>query len=165
MRNSLICLFHILKICLGNQNMTHWQHSKTSKFFRCVENNWRESSWHFRVQTNFNSCLNLVLTFYKNVKKFFSMNNSFSIIGHETNQGCIPLICNFCKGCWTTCHENLSDSVFKSFDTFFIYSQISLCSDLFCVILKFPNAISVVNGLFIQSTLWKNSHIKSCHWE
>jgi hypothetical protein len=59
-----------------------------------VKDGWREMRRHFAVQSNLDLGLDLAFSLDKGVEEFISMDHSFSVIGHQSNQDSIPLIDN-----------------------------------------------------------------------
>jgi len=163
---ALLSLLWKPKICLRNEDMTHWEHTKTTQFFRSVEDNRRETTRHFWVQSYLNSSLYFVLRFNQKIQHFLCMNNRLSIIGHQTNQSSIPFIRNLSKSSWSTCHQYLSNSIFKFFKRLLIQSDEGVGCDFFCyVILQFPYTLLLGKLFFDCSYFGEDSHFKSTHRE
>ena len=122
--------------------MTHAEHTKSTEFFRCEKNNWRETTWHLGVESDFNPCLDFILTFNKQIKQRFSVHHRFSEVSHKTNQCGVPLVCNLGKSCGSAGHQNLTNSVFKLFNSFLVHLDKGLGGNFFgTFILKLPNSI------------------------
>lgn len=94
------------------------------------------------------------------------MNDGLSEVGHQANQCCIPFVWNFSESCWATCHQNLSYSIFKSFERVFINSNEGMGCDFFSdLILKLPNSF-FLSELFLNGPyLGQKTNFKTAHWE
>lgn len=57
-----VCLFGPAEIRLGDQNMTHGQHPQAAQLLGGVKHDRREPAGHLRVQSDLDSCLDLVFT-------------------------------------------------------------------------------------------------------
>jgi hypothetical protein len=66
-----------------------------------VKDDRRESRRHFTVQSNLDTRLDLVLSFHKGVKEFIGVDHSLPVIGHQSNQGGIPLVDDLGECCRT----------------------------------------------------------------
>ena len=111
---SLLCLLDESQVSLWNQDVAHWKHTKSSKFLGSIEDNRRETTWHFRVETYFDSSLNFILRFDKKIQHFFSVNDGLSEVSHKSNESGVPFIRNFSEGSWPTGHKYLPDPILKS---------------------------------------------------
>lgn len=74
--------------------MAHGQHAKTTQLFGSVEDNRRETARHFRVETNLDTRLDLVLALHKQVQELLGIDNSFTEVRHQTNQSRVPFVHN-----------------------------------------------------------------------
>lgn len=82
------------QVRLWDENMAHGEHAKPPQLFRGVKDHWWETTGHFGIQTNFDSSLDFILTLHQQIKQFLGIYNSFSEIGHQANESCIPFIDN-----------------------------------------------------------------------
>jgi hypothetical protein len=103
-RDAGISLLAESQVSLWDKNMAHRKHAQTSQFFWSVEDHWRESAWHFRIQSHLNSSLDLVLTLNQQIKELVCVDGGLSVISHQTYQGGVPLIGDFSKGSAPTGH-------------------------------------------------------------
>lgn len=144
--------------------MSHRKHSKASELFRSVEHNRRESAGHFWIQTYFNTSLYLALWFNEEIQHLFCVDDGLSKVCHQSDESGVPFIRYFCESCWSAGHQNLSNSVFESFEWVFIESNEGICCDFLCnLILKLPNSFLLSKLLFERTDSWKNPHFKSTH--
>lgn len=74
--------------------MTHGEHTQSTQFLGCIKDDRRETRGHFGVETHLNSGLNFVFTLHQQIQDLFSMDDSLTIIGHQTDEGSIPLVGN-----------------------------------------------------------------------
>lgn len=74
--------------------MTHGQHAKPAQLFRCIKDHRGETARHFGVQTDLDTCLDLVLTLHKQVQEFLCIHYSLPEVCHQTNQSGVPFVHN-----------------------------------------------------------------------
>lgn len=74
--------------------MAHGQHAQTPQLLRGVEDHRRKTAWHFGVQTNLNTSLDLVLTLHQEVQQLLCVHHGFSEVCHKTNQSRVPFVHN-----------------------------------------------------------------------
>lgn len=152
------------QITLWNQNVTHGEHSKTAKLFGSVENDWRESTWHFRVETHLDSRLNLVFALDQQIEKLLRVYHSLSIVGHQPDQSRVPLIAHLRKSGRPACHQNLPHPILESLHSLVVNANKSRSSYFFGVfILKFPDAIFLGEFVLTYATFRQNAHLKPRH--
>ena len=72
--------------------MSHGKHSKTSQFFWSVEHNRGKTAGHFRVETDLDASLYLVLTLHEKIEQLLSVDHCFTEIRHQTNECSVPFI-------------------------------------------------------------------------
>ena len=94
MRDSHVCLFGPAEIGLRDEHMAHGQHAQAAQLLGRVEHDRRETTGHFRVETDLDTGLDLVLTLDQKVQEFLGVHDRLSEIGHQTNEGCVPLVHN-----------------------------------------------------------------------
>jgi len=146
--------------------VAHAQHSQPTQLLRAEKDYWRKPAWHFTVETHFYSGLNFVLHFNKQIKQPFSVNYCFPVVGHQPDQSCIPLVCNFSKSSGARCHKYLSTSIFKLFDRVLLNLDKSLgCNFLSRFILQFPHAIFLTELLHRGTALGLDSNLEPTHVE
>jgi hypothetical protein len=86
--------------------------------------------------------LNFVFALNKQVEQLIRVQNGFTIVCHQTNQGRVPLVRNLGKSRGTACHQNLTHSVFKLFNSIFVNLNERLSSDfLRAFILQLPDTV------------------------
>mmetsp|Transcript_31628 Transcript_31628/g.76451 ORF Transcript_31628/g.76451 Transcript_31628/m.76451 type:complete len:329 (-) Transcript_31628:2992-3978(-) len=161
MCDAHISLLAVAQITLRDQNMTHRQHTQTSQLFWTVEDNRRETARHLTVQTNLDSGLNLVLVLYQQIEKLLRVQNCFTIICHQSNQCCVPLVRNLRECSCSTTHQNLSDSVIESLNSFLLDSKVCLgCHFLGRIVLEIPYTVTISRSsrLCETSTDWVTSN-------
>lgn len=74
--------------------MAHGQHAETTQLFGSVEDNRRETARHFRVETDLDTRLDLVLALHKQVQELLGIDNSLTEVRHQTNQSRVPFVHN-----------------------------------------------------------------------
>ena len=57
--------------------------------------------------------LDLVLTLDQQVQQLLSVHGGLPVVGHQANEGCVPLVGNLGEGGATTAHQHLPDAVLK----------------------------------------------------
>ena len=67
-------------------------HTKSANLLGRVEHNGWEATGHFRVESDLDSRLDLVLALDQEIKKFLCVDNGFAEVSHQTDQGGVPLI-------------------------------------------------------------------------
>ena len=98
MSDTHISLFRPSQIRLRDQNVAHGQHAEAAQFFGRIKHHGRESRGHFGVQTDFDTGLDLIFALDKQIQQFLGVNHGLAEIGHEADQGRVPLINDFGKG-------------------------------------------------------------------
>jgi len=61
--------------------------------------------------------LNFIFRLDQCVEKFIGMDYGLTIIGHQANEGCVPLVHDLGEGSGAGAHENLTDTVVELLDT------------------------------------------------
>jgi hypothetical protein len=79
--------------------------------FRSIKYYGRETRRHFAVQSNLNTSLDLVLGLDQCIKQFIGMDDSLTVIGHQTNNCGVPLIHNLGESGRSRAHEDLANSI------------------------------------------------------
>lgn len=130
MGDSGVGLLGPAQVALWDEDVTHGQHAQAAKFFRRVENHWRESRRHFRVKTDLDAGLNFVFAFYEQIQKFLSVHNRFTEVSHETDQRRVPFVDDLRKRRRSRSHENLANSVVELVERFIVDAQEALGSSL-----------------------------------
>lgn len=74
--------------------MAHGQHAKATQLFGCVEHYRRETARHFGVETDLDTCLDLVLTLHKQVQELLGIDHSLTEVRHQTDQSSVPFVYN-----------------------------------------------------------------------
>lgn len=95
------------------------------------------------------------------------MNNGFTIVGHQTDESCIPLVDNLGESCRPRAHENLTDAIIELLHTLIRNAQKRLGRPLFRLfICQIPNCI-FQRKLFSGngSELGQYSNFKTAHGE
>lgn len=72
--------------------MSHRQHAETSQFFRRVKHDGRETTRHFRVQSDLDTSLDLVLAFHQKIQQFLGVDDGFAEVSHQTDQRSVPFV-------------------------------------------------------------------------
>ena len=70
--------------------------------------------------------LDLVLTLDQQVQQLLSVHGGLPVVGHQANEGCVPLVGDLGEGGATTAHQHLPDAVLKRLESLIIHSQESL---------------------------------------
>lgn len=126
MGDANVRLFGPTQIGLWNEYVSHAQHAETAQLFRCVKNDGRKTWRHLRVQTDFDTSLNFILTFHQQVEQFLCVDNGLTEIGHQTDQSRIPFVDDFSERRRTGCHQNLPNSIVESAQGFVVDAQETL---------------------------------------
>jgi len=71
-------------------------------------------------------CLDLVLTLDQQVQQLLSVHSGLSVVGHQANEGCVPLVGDLGEGGAATAHQHLPDAVLKRLESLIIHTQESL---------------------------------------
>ena len=148
-------LFWPSQIRLGNQNVAHRQHTKSSQFFRCIKHDRRKSWRHFWIQTNLDTSLNFVFAFNQQIKQFLGINHSLSEIGHKANQGRVPLVDNLGKGRRSWGHKDLTNSVVEPLHGLIFHSQKALGRSLF-------GNLKIIKWNYIWVNVLNRKHSNRC---
>lgn len=74
--------------------MSHGQHAETSQLFWSVEDHRREAAGHFRVETDLDTRLNLVLALHQKIQELLRVDDSLTEVRHQTDQSGVPLVYN-----------------------------------------------------------------------
>jgi hypothetical protein len=107
-----------------------------------VEDNGRETRRHLRVETDLDTCLDLVLGLDERVQKFVCVNDSLTVVRHQTNEGCVPLIDDLRERRRARTHEHLTDTVVELLHTLVRYTKESLSRALLGLFIReVPNSI------------------------
>ena len=72
----------------------------------------------------------LVLTLDQQVQQLLCVNYSLSKVGHEPNEGCVPLVDDLGEGGGARGHQDLTHTVMEPRQALFVHSQETLCSPL-----------------------------------
>ena len=67
--------------------------------------------------------LNLVFTLDQQVQQFLGVNSGLPVVGHQTNEGCVPLVGNLGEGGAATAHQHLPDAVLEGLEGLIIHPQ------------------------------------------
>jgi hypothetical protein len=67
--HTQVGLLTVPQVRLGDQDMSHAEHTQTTNFLGRIEDYWRESGRHLGVEANLDTCLNLVLTFDQQIQQ------------------------------------------------------------------------------------------------
>ena len=59
MSDTLVRLLGPTQVRLGDEDMTHGQHTQTPQLFGGIEHHWRETTGHFGVKSNLDTSLDL----------------------------------------------------------------------------------------------------------
>lgn len=91
--------------------MAHGQHAKATQLFGCVEHYRRETARHFGVETDLDTCLDLVLTLHKQVQELLGIDHSLTEVRHQTDQSSVPFVYNLevkkkNQNCDITCYSS-----------------------------------------------------------
>lgn len=85
---------NIPQVRLWNQHVAHGQHAKATQLFGSVEDYRRETARHFGVETDLDTCLNLVLTFHQQIEELLCVDYSLTEVRHQTNESSVPFVHN-----------------------------------------------------------------------
>mmetsp|Transcript_6537 Transcript_6537/g.26220 ORF Transcript_6537/g.26220 Transcript_6537/m.26220 type:complete len:208 (+) Transcript_6537:3427-4050(+) len=96
-RDARVGLHAVPQVALGDENVTHREHTQTTDFFRCGEHARRETARHLRIQTNFYASLNLILTLHQQIKQLRGVNCCLSVVRHQADERRVPLVDNLGK--------------------------------------------------------------------
>ena len=94
MSDPHVCLFGPAEIRLRDEDVAHGQHAEATQLLGRVEHDRRETTGHFRVKTDLDTGLNLVFAFDQQVQELLGVNDRLSEIGHQTDEGSVPLVHN-----------------------------------------------------------------------
>lgn len=67
--------------------------------------------------------LDLILTLDEQVQQLLSVDSGLPVVGHQPNQGCVPLVGNLGESGAATAHQHLPDAVLKGFESLIIHPQ------------------------------------------
>ena len=85
------------------------------------------ASWQGQCRAYMDAyCLDLVLTLDQQVQQLLGVHSSLPVVGHQPNQGCVPLVGNLGESGAATAHQDLPDTVFKLLESLIIHPQESL---------------------------------------
>ena len=84
--------------------MAHRKHAKTSQLLWCVEYYRREAAWHLGIEAYLDTCLYLVLTLDKQVKKLLCVNHCLSEVCHQADQSRVPFVGYLGESCGAARH-------------------------------------------------------------
>lgn len=62
--------------------MAHGQHTKTTQLFGSIEDYWRETTGHFGVETDLDTCLDLVLALHQQVQELLGIDHGLTEVCH-----------------------------------------------------------------------------------
>ena len=94
------------------------------------------------------------------------MNNGLSVVGHEGDNGGVPLVDDLGEGGCTRGHQDHTESIVESFDTLVGDSKEGLCSTFLGLLIgKIPDAIFDGELLVGVSDLWQDANLKVAHGE
>lgn len=94
------------------------------------------------------------------------MHSRLTEVGHQTNEGSVPLVCNLGEGSGATGHQDLSDTILKLLQAIFIDFDESLGSNFLSIlILESPCAILLTKFLLNAADLGKNADFEAIHVE
>jgi len=94
MCDANIGLLRPAEIRLWNQNVAHRQHAETSELLRRVEHDRREPTRHLRVESDLDTCLDLVLTLDEKIEQVLRVDDRLAEVRHQANQSRVPLVHN-----------------------------------------------------------------------
>ena len=84
---------------------------------RRIKYYWRETRRHLQVQPSLYPSLNFIFCLDQRIERLICVDDRFTIISHQADKGCVPLIHNLGEGRRAGAHENLADSVVEPLDT------------------------------------------------
>ena len=67
--------------------------------------------------------LNLVFTLDQQVQQLLGVDSGLSVVGHQPNEGCVPLVGNLGEGGASTAHQHLPDAVLERLESLIIHPQ------------------------------------------
>ena len=74
--------------------MAHTQHAQPSELLRSVEDDRGEAGGHLGVESDLDTRLDLVLALYKKIEQLLCVDDRLAEVGHQTDQGRVPLVDN-----------------------------------------------------------------------
>lgn len=74
--------------------MAHGQHAETTQLFGGVEDHRGETTGHFGVKADLDTCLDLVLTLDQQIQELLSVDDCFTEVRHQADQSRVPFVHN-----------------------------------------------------------------------
>ena len=146
--------------------MTHGQHAQSSQLLGRVEDDRRETRGHFRVETNLDTRLNLVLAFDEEIEKLLSVDHRLAEVRHQANERRVPLVDDLGERGGAGRHEDLTDAVVELLHRLIVDAEEALRRALLCdFILQVPDAVAVVELFVRHAALGQNATLESGHVE
>lgn len=98
------------------------------------------------------------------VQQLVRVNDSLSVVGHQTNDGGVPLVDDLGEGGRSRGHEDLSDSVVELLHSVVRDSKESLSGPLLgLLVVKIPDRVLEREGLRESSDLREDSDLEATH--
>lgn len=91
--------------------------------------------------------MDFVFAFHEQIEHLFRVDDCFSEVGHQADEGRVPFVRDFREGRAAGRHEDLAHSVFESLHGFVVDAQEGLRGDfLRGFVLEFPDAVALREG-------------------
>lgn len=74
--------------------MAHRQHAEAAQLFGRVEDDGGEAAWHFGVQADLDTRLDLVLALHQQVQELLGVDHGLAEVRHQTDEGRVPFVHN-----------------------------------------------------------------------
>lgn len=86
----------------------------------------QECKEQLKIEAVLSYRLDLVFTLNQQVQQLLGVHRGLPVVGHQPNQGCVPLVGNLGEGGAATAHQHLPDAVLKGLEGLIIHPQESL---------------------------------------
>lgn len=154
MRDPRVGLLGPAQVRLWNQHVTHGQHAQATQLLGRIKHHGREPGGHLGVESNLNTCLDLVLALYQQIQQLLGIDYSLSVIRHQTNESGIPLVHDLSKGGGSRGHQDLTHSVVVPTQRLIVHTEEALGRPLLChLVLQVPYSVAVSKLLVLGATL------------
>lgn len=154
MRDPRVGLLGPAQVRLWNQHVTHGQHAQATQLLGRIKHHRWETGGHLGVESNLNTCLDLVLALYQQIQQLLGIDYSLSVIRHQTNESGIPLVHDLSKGGGSRGHQDLTHSVVVPTQRLIVHTEEALGRPLLChLVLQVPYSVAVSKLLVLGATL------------
>mmetsp|Transcript_8730 Transcript_8730/g.18587 ORF Transcript_8730/g.18587 Transcript_8730/m.18587 type:complete len:747 (-) Transcript_8730:2392-4632(-) len=159
-------LLAVAQVRLGDQDVAHGQHAQAANLLGAVKHHGGEAAGHLGVEADLDTRLDLVLTLDQQVQQLLRMHHRLPVVGHEADEGGVPLVGDLGEGGGARGHEHLADAVLKALESLVVHTQEGLSSALLGVdVLKRPHAVLVGKALSCHAAFGQDADLETRHVE